>query len=122
MIIKLTKPASAMVSLGPRPVIGADRVGDAGESVGPQARRKFAFDAADQARSLVDQRGVELHQRRASPNLAIGVAAAGNAADTDEGEATFGERVHVTQDFGREREQRPAAEAARLAGISALQP
>src|SRR5262249_56035744 len=87
MIMELTKSASAMVSLGSGPVIGADRIGDAGESVGPQAPRQFALDAADQARPLVDPSGVWLHQRRAGPELAIGILAAGNAAPPPDDQA-----------------------------------
>ncbi len=46
-------------------VIGADRLGDGGEAVGFELAGEVALDAVDQARTVVDQRRVQLHQGRA---------------------------------------------------------
>ncbi len=93
-------------------MLGADRFGQAGEAVAAQQLGQAGLDPRDQPGSLVDQRRVQLHQRRAGADLGVGVGGARHPADADQRHPSFGQAVDRAKHGGGTREQGPAAQAA----------
>ena len=63
---------------------GADGLIHTVESVSPKQLDESAIDAAGDRRTLVNQRGVKLHKRRAQANLLIRVLGGEDSATTDD--------------------------------------
>src|SRR5687767_5931416 len=86
--ISLLPPASSMR-------IDPDCLLHAGETVTRQALPQPADDAADDARPLVNERRVDLHERRSRSNPLVGIVRVENAADADDRHAPAEVRVQV---------------------------
>ena len=78
---------------------------------------KVALDFVEQSDAAEYQPGIELQQARAGPDLAERGLAGIDAAGADQGKDAFDPHVGFGQHAVGERAQRPARQAARLAGL-----
>src|SRR5688572_3491985 len=94
--------------------IDADRLPHAGESVPGQALLEPAHDRPDDARSLINQCGVQLNHRGSGSDPLVGIVRREDAADPDDRDAIAEMGEQQPADCIRHWPQRRAAQAAGL--------
>src|SRR5690625_1226050 len=94
--------------------IESGRFGRTRQSVTAQAIRQLTLEAREQTRSLEGEGAVELDQGRPRTELAVGILAAGDAADAKQWHLALGKNIEGFQYGGRELEEGAAAQATGL--------
>src|SRR4051812_41524039 len=97
----------------------ADGLVERAEAFAFETRRETFVDAAYDARALVHEARVELHERRARANLLPGVLRVEDAADADNLGRAARQASERGDDLRRARAKRRAAQAARAEGLDA---
>src|SRR6185312_5283220 len=78
--------------------------GHIGVTIARQTGKQLLLDARDQAGALVNQRRVKLNETGAGSDLFIGIGAAGDAADADQGHGFSQALAHSAQHRGGRRQ------------------
>src|SRR5262249_29474796 len=88
--------------------LAADKARQVTRAGAIERRDEVRLDLADETEAAIDQAGIDLHQRGARLDLVERCRAGIDAANADQRERAIDAHKSLSQDAGREREQRAA--------------